>query len=129
MQKRIASQCNDAAWALIEKPDLAAGECFALVRLAGTASYHWSAIGTAGNIALADLLFSWALARVGAAAPAVDAASCALRYFTEHQSEDGEELSRMLRWRHRFTVPAMGRASPALTISRNSLRASWRRVI
>lgn len=90
MQKRIASQCNDAAWALIEKPDLAASECFALVRLAGTASYHWGAIGTAGNIALADLLFSWALARVGAAAPAVDAAGRALRYFTENQSEDWE---------------------------------------
>ena len=90
MQKRIASRCNDAAWNLIEKPDLAASECLALVRLAGTASFHWSEIGTAGNIAHAELLLSWALARAGAAALAVDAAGRALRYFTETPSKDWE---------------------------------------
>jgi hypothetical protein len=90
MHKHVASRCNDAAWDLIEKPDLTVNECLALVRLAGTASYHWGEIGTAGNIAHADLLFSWALARAGAAGLAVDAAARALRYFTETQSEDWE---------------------------------------
>lgn len=90
MQKRIASKCNDAAWNLIEKPDLAASDCLALVRLAGTASHHWSEIGTAGNIAHADLLFAWALARAGAAAPAVDAAGRALGYFSGKPSKDWE---------------------------------------
>src|SRR5262245_61238233 len=90
MHKRIASQCNNAAWNLIEQPDLSVSECFSLVRLAGTASHHWSEIGAAGNIAHADLLFSWALARAGAAALAVDAAGRALRYFTERQSKDWE---------------------------------------
>src|SRR5687767_8418395 len=90
MHKRIASQCNDAAWDLIEKPELTASECCALVRLAGTASHHWSEIGTAGNIAHAELLLSWALARAGAAALAVDAAGRALRYFTETPSKDWE---------------------------------------
>jgi hypothetical protein len=90
MQKRIASRCNDAAWNLIEKPELEPGECLALVRLAGTAAYHWSEIGTEHNVAHADLLFSWALARAGAAAPAVDAAGRALKYFTEKQSKDWE---------------------------------------
>ena len=102
MQKRIASQCNDAAWDLIEKPDLAASECIALVRFAATASYHWSEIGTAGNIAHADLLFSWALSRAGAAAPAVDAAGRALRYFTENQSKD---------WERAFAHAAMAASS------------------
>ena len=89
-QKRIASRCNDAAWDLIEKPELEASECLALVRLAGTAAYHWREIGTESNIAHADLLFSWALARAGAAAPAVDAAGRALQYFTDKQSKDWE---------------------------------------
>jgi hypothetical protein len=90
MQKRIASKCNNAAWDLIEKPDLDTSECSALVRLAGTASHHWSEIGTARNMAHADLLFAWALARAGAAAPATDAAERALRYFTENPFEDWE---------------------------------------
>ena len=90
LHKRIASRCNDAAWDLLEKPDLAASECVALVRLAGTASYHWSEIGTAGNIAHADLLFAWALARARAAALAVDAAGRALAYFTQTPSKDWE---------------------------------------
>ena len=90
MHKRIASRCNDAAWDLIEKPDLAASECLALVRFAGTACHHWSEIGIARNIAHADLLFAWALARAGAAAPAVDAAARALKYFTENETKDWE---------------------------------------
>lgn len=90
MQKRIASRCNDAAWDLIEKPDLAADECLALVRFTGTASHHWLEIGTARNIAHADLLFSWALARAGAAAPAVDAGARALGFFTDNESKDWE---------------------------------------
>jgi hypothetical protein len=98
MHKRIASRCNDAAWTLIEKPNLAVSECAALVRLAATASYHWGEIGTARNVARADLLFAWALARAGAAPPAVDAASRALKYFTENQSQD---------WEHAFAHAAM----------------------
>jgi hypothetical protein len=90
IQKRIASRCNDAAWELIEKPELAPVECLALVRFAGAAFHHWSEIGTARNIAHADLLFSWALARAGAAAPAVDAGGRALSFFTENHSKDWE---------------------------------------
>ena len=90
MQKQIASLCNNAAWDLIEKPDLTASECFDLLRLAGTASYLWSEIGTCHNIAHADLLFSLALSRAGAGALAVGAAERALKYFTESQSEDWE---------------------------------------
>jgi hypothetical protein len=52
--------------------------------------HHWSEIGTAGNIAHADLLLGWALARAGAAAPAVDAAGRALKYFTKNPSKDWE---------------------------------------
>lgn len=88
--RQVASRCNDAAWTLIEKSELSENECIALVRLAGTASYHWNEIGTASNIAHADLLFSWALARAGAAAPAVDAAVRALQYFIHNPSHDWE---------------------------------------
>jgi hypothetical protein len=90
LQKRIASRCNDAAWNLIEKPELEPAESLALVRLAGAAAHHWGEIGTEGNVAHASLLFSWALARAGAPALAVNEAGRALRYFTEKQSKDWE---------------------------------------
>jgi hypothetical protein len=89
-QKRIASQYNNAAWELIEKSNLSIDECVALVRLAGTAAYHWGVVGTAANIAHAHLLFAWALARAGAAVLAVDSAERALKYFTENQSKEWE---------------------------------------
>ena len=90
LHRGIATQCNNAAWALIEQPDLDAGERTELVRLAATASYHWHVIGTPNNIAHADLLFSWALARADAGPTAVDAARRALLHFTENQSQNWE---------------------------------------
>jgi len=60
------------------------------VRLAATAAYHRGEIGTESNIAHADLLLSWALARAGAAAPAVVAAGRALKHFTEKPSKEWE---------------------------------------
>jgi hypothetical protein len=89
-QKRVASQCNNAAWDLIEKPNLSADERIALVRLAGTAAHHWGVVGAASNIAHAEVLFAWALARAGAAALAVESAKRALKYFSENPSKDWE---------------------------------------
>jgi hypothetical protein len=89
-QRRIAAQCNNAAWNLIEQPTLDSREMAELVRLASTASYHWQRIGTLTNIAHADLLFSWAAARAGVGPIALDVASRALSYFSENPSEDWE---------------------------------------
>jgi hypothetical protein len=91
MHRRVASQCNDRAWTLIEKAELNAGECTDLVRFAATASYHWKQIGTESNIAHADLLLSWAFARIGASALAVQVASRAYEYFSQNQSEEWEK--------------------------------------
>jgi len=89
-QKHTASQCNNAAWDLIEKSDLSTDERVALVKLAGTAAYHWHTVGTETNIAHAHVLFAWALARAGAAVLAIDSAERALKYFTKNPSKDWE---------------------------------------
>jgi hypothetical protein len=101
-ERRIAAQCNNAAWDLIERPTLETREIAELVRLAATASYHWQRIGTLANIAHADLLFSWAASRAGAGPIAADAASRALSYFTKNASE---------RWELAFAHAAMAIAS------------------
>ena len=84
--RRLAVQSNNAAWDLIERERLDAGDCAELVRLAATASSHWKEIGTADNIASADLLFGWALARSGAGPAAVDAAGRAFAHFSAKNS-------------------------------------------
>ncbi len=85
--RRLAVQSNNAAWDLIEREPLDAGDCAELVRLAATASSHWKAIGNADNIARAELLFGWALARSGAGPAAVDAARRAFAHFSAKNSE------------------------------------------
>ena len=85
--RRLAVQSNNAAWDLIEREQLDAGECAELVRLAATASTHWKEIGNADNIASAELLFGWALARSGAGPAAVDAAGRAFAHFSAKQSD------------------------------------------
>jgi hypothetical protein len=85
--RRIAAHCNNSAWDLIEREILDAGDCVALVRLAATAAHHWREIGTSDNIANAELLLAWALARAGAGLAAVDAASRAFKHFSEKKSE------------------------------------------
>jgi len=88
--RRIAANCNNAAWDLIEQPNLTPGQLHELFRLAATASYHWQIVGTATNIAHANLLYSWAAARSGAGSIAVDSARLALAHFSDNPSEDWE---------------------------------------
>ena len=79
--KAEASRCNNAAWDLIERPDLSASECAELVTFAGTARYIWHAIGAEDQKAHADVLFAWALARSGALEISGDLARSALAHF------------------------------------------------
>jgi hypothetical protein len=86
--RRIAAHCNNSAWDLIERETLDAADCVALVRLAATAAHHWREIGTSDNVASAELLLAWALARAGAGLAAVDAASRAFKHFSKKNSEE-----------------------------------------
>ena len=74
LQKQIASKCNDAAWDLIEQPNLEP-------TLSATARHHWHEVGTPKNIAHADLLFAWALARAGVSKAAGPLARVAMSHF------------------------------------------------
>ena len=80
-RKQDASDCNNAAWSLIEKADLQSGEITELLTLAATARHHWHAIGTPNHTAHADLLFAWAMARAGAGEAATDLAEKTLAVF------------------------------------------------
>ncbi|MEM7445974.1 MAG: hypothetical protein AAF414_21820 [Pseudomonadota bacterium] len=81
--KKEASQCNNDAWTLIEQPSLEPDDIVRLVTLAATARHYWHAEGTANNVAHADLLFAWALARAGASAASNVLADSVLSFFTE----------------------------------------------
>lgn len=102
-QRQVASECNDAAWTLIERPDLNPKDIAQLLTLAATARHHWHEIGNAGNVAHADLLFAWALARAGVAGASVLLADKALSYF----EEDGAI------WEQAFAHAAMAAACRA----------------
>lgn len=82
-QKREASNCNNAAWSPIEKVDLEPADILRLLALAATARHYWHEVGNPNNIAHADLLLAWAMARAGASGAATDLADTALSYFEE----------------------------------------------
>ena len=90
--KAEASRCNNAAWDLIECPQLTPRECADLVTLAGTARHIWLALGSKGQKAHADLLFAWALARADAGEIGLELARAALAHF-ERSEADAWELA------------------------------------
>lgn len=81
--KKEAAQCNNGAWTLIEQPSLAPGDVTRLLTLAATARQCWHAVGGPNNVAHADLLFAWALARAGVSHAATELADSMLSYFTD----------------------------------------------
>jgi len=82
--KNEASQCNNGAWTLIEQPSLDSDGIVRLLTLAATARHYWHAEGSPNNVAHADLLFAWALARAGVSEAATVVADSALSYFADH---------------------------------------------
>ncbi len=103
LQKQIASKCNDAAWDLIEHPNLEPTDIAQLLTLSATARHHWHEVGTEANIAHADLLFAWALARAGVA----KAADLLARGAMSHFEESGAT------WERAFAHAAMAAACKA----------------
>ena len=81
--RQIAARSNNGAWDLIERDGLSAADQAELVGLAATARHHWRAVGGASQIAHAELLFAWALARAGAGAAAMVAGQRALDAFAD----------------------------------------------
>lgn len=84
LHRNIAAKCNDMAWGYVEKANLQATEIAQLLTLAATARHHWHVIGQPGNIAHADLLFAWSLARAGISDASVLMAREALAYFQQN---------------------------------------------
>ena len=103
LQKRLASKCNDSAWSLIEKSNLNSNDITQLLTLSATARHHWHEVGTPSNIAHADLLFAWAMARAGVSGAAVHLANSVLSFFEENGAD----------WERAFAYAAMAAACSA----------------
>ncbi len=88
--RKTAATCNNAAWDLLERAELDAAELSELITLAATARFHWNKVGTPGNIAHADLLFAWALARAGSGSAALHLAQQTLAHFNSPESAPWE---------------------------------------
>lgn len=88
--KRVAANCNNEAWDILEldNPDLE--QIARLVVCAGTAQFHWNTVGTENNKAHANLLLAWALARAGAGPVALQLARVTLSHFEKCSSADWE---------------------------------------
>jgi hypothetical protein len=54
--RRFAAEANNLAWTLSEKPELSDEERTQLLNAAHAAAFHWSKVGSAGQIAHAELL-------------------------------------------------------------------------
>jgi len=63
--RRFAMEANNRAWSLSEQHDLNADEKTELLHAATAAAYHWSRVGTADQIAHAELLLGRVYARLG----------------------------------------------------------------
>jgi hypothetical protein len=63
--RRFAVESNNRAWTLSEKRELTTEEMSELLDAAHAASHHWSKIGTAAQIAQADLLLGRVHALLG----------------------------------------------------------------
>ena len=103
LQKQIASKCNNAAWNLIERPNLEPTDIVQLLTLAATARHQWHEVGTTKNAAHADLLFAWALARAGVSKASDLLARGALSHFEESGAT----------WERAFAHAAMAAACKA----------------
>lgn len=103
IRRSVASKCNDAAWALIEQTSLTSIDIAQLLTLAATARHHWHEIGNSSNVAHAELLFAWALARAGVAETSALLAGKALSHF----ENDGAN------WEQAFAHAAMAAACSA----------------
>jgi len=103
LHRRTAATCNDAAWNLIERSCLDAAGLTQLLTAAATARHHWREIGTPTNVAHADLLLAWAMARAGAGQPAMQLAGEAFSHFEAHGAT----------WERAFAHAAMAMACSA----------------
>jgi tetratricopeptide (TPR) repeat protein len=70
-RRRLAADCFNHAWTLLEKPDRSAAEDDELLHCAHASRYHWGEVGTAANRARGEWQCSRVYAVLGRAEPAL----------------------------------------------------------
>ncbi len=90
LHRWFAIECNNRAWTLTEQAERTAGEDDELLAAAHTSAFHWRAIGTERQRALADVLLARTHALLNHPALALRYAGRAHAYFTAHESEPWE---------------------------------------
>jgi hypothetical protein len=88
--RRLAAQANNRAWALAEQESRTPVEEQELLHAAHAARYLWGKIGTAKNVALAELLLGHVHALMGLSASALRYAEAAQAYFASNPGEPWE---------------------------------------
>ena len=63
MHRKTAKQCFNEAWDILDKKNRDADDERQMLHLAHASRYHWSLVGTAGNLAVGD----WQISRIYAA--------------------------------------------------------------
>lgn len=86
----FAVECNNSAWNLIEREKRTSQEDMELLHCAQAAAFHWDKVGTATNVARADLLLAHAHAKLGNAELAAKYAQRNLDFVTTNESSDWE---------------------------------------
>ena len=81
-RRRLASEANNRAWDLSEKPSRTSEENAEMLHAAHASRYLWTTIGTERNIALADQLLGHVHALLGLGPTATQYAAKALAHFT-----------------------------------------------
>ena len=88
--RRFAVEANNRAWTLSEKRELTSGEQTELLYAAYAAAHHWSRIGTAVQVAQAELLLGRAHAVLGHGELAMKFATAAFNSITSRDAEPWE---------------------------------------
>jgi hypothetical protein len=98
----FAVECNNRSWTLIERPERTADEDDELLLRAHAAAFHWQAIGTEEQRALADLLLAHTHALIGRPDFASRYAGRAYGFFSAERREP---------WQRAFAEAAMAHAA------------------
>ena len=71
VERRIAADCFNATWTLLEKPRRTADDDMRMIHMAHASRHHWAAVGTAENLAIGEWQISRVYVALGRAEPAL----------------------------------------------------------
>ena len=86
----FAIECNNQAWQLSEAPTRSGAQDDEMLSLAHAAAWHWTAVGTPHNVALARMLLGQVHALLGQGDLALKHARASFDFVTSRESDPWE---------------------------------------